>query len=181
LLSLSARQILEKQLCIAGIHGGYLLADFTRSRNSTETHQTRSKVMGLFDQIAGLFGGGSEATPTSGPLAIVQMLASQEGGLAGILQQFQSAGLGGVVQSWVGGGENAPISADTVHQVLGSDFVQQLAGKLGIPADQASSLIAEHLPQVVDGLTPNGEVPQHTGNDLLSLGAGLLKSRFGIG
>jgi uncharacterized protein YidB (DUF937 family) len=137
--------------------------------------------MGLLDQITGLFGGGSETTPTSGPLAIVQMLASQEGGLAGVLQKFQSAGLGGVVQSWLGDGENAPISADIVHQVLGSDLVQQLAAKLGIPADQASSLVAEHLPQVVDGLTPNGEVPPHTGNDLLALGAGVLRSRFGIG
>jgi uncharacterized protein YidB (DUF937 family) len=136
--------------------------------------------MGLFDQIAGALGGGSENTPTSGPAAILQMLGSQEGGLAGLLQKFQSAGLGDVVQSWVGNGANAPISADTVHQVLGSGMVQQFAEKLGIPPDQLSGLVAQHLPQVVDGLTPNGEVPPHTGTDLLSLGVGLLKGRFGI-
>jgi uncharacterized protein YidB (DUF937 family) len=137
--------------------------------------------MGLFDQIAGVFGGGSEGTPPSAPAAILQMLASQEGGLGGVLQKFQSAGLGDTVQSWVGNGANAPISADTVNQVLGSGVVQQFAEKLGIPADQVSGLMAQHLPQVVDGLTPNGDVPPHTGTDLLSLGVGLLKGRFGIG
>jgi uncharacterized protein YidB (DUF937 family) len=138
------------------------------------------KAMGLFDQIAGAFGGGSEGTPQSGPLVVLQALASQEGGIAGVLQKFGGAGLGDAVQSWVGNGQNAPISADTVHQVLGSGMMQQIAEKLGIPADQVSSLVAEHLPQVVDGLTPNGEVPPHSGNDLMTLGMGLLKSRFGI-
>jgi uncharacterized protein YidB (DUF937 family) len=137
--------------------------------------------MGLFDQIAGAFGGKSDGTPQSAPLVILQALASQEGGIAGLLQKFGGAGLGDAVQSWVGNGQNAPISADTVHQVLGSGMIQQIAEKLGIPADQASSLVAEHLPQVVDGLTPNGEVPPHSGNDLMTLGMGLLKSRFGIG
>lgn len=137
--------------------------------------------MGLFDQIAGAFGAGPEGTPTSGPAAILQMLASQEGGLGGVLEKFQSAGLGDTVQSWVGNGENAPISSDIVHQVLGSGLVQQFAEKLGIPADQVSGLMAEHLPQVVDGLTPDGEVPPHTGSDLVSLGVGLLKGRLGIG
>ncbi len=89
--------------------------------------------MGLLDQITSLFGGGSEATPTSGPLAIVQMLASQEGGLAGVLQKFQSAGLGGVVQSWLGDGENAPISADTVHQVLVPIWCSSLRQSLAFP------------------------------------------------
>jgi uncharacterized protein YidB (DUF937 family) len=98
-----------------------------------------------------------------------------------VLQKLEGAGLGDTIQSWLGNGQNAPISADTVHQVLGSDMVRQIAEKLGIPADQASSLVAEHLPQVVDGLTPNGAVPPHTGTDLLTLGAGLLKSRFGLG
>jgi uncharacterized protein YidB (DUF937 family) len=50
--------------------------------------------MGLFDQIAGAFGAGSEGTPQSGPLVVLQALASQEGGLAGVLQKFGGAGLG---------------------------------------------------------------------------------------
>jgi uncharacterized protein YidB (DUF937 family) len=137
--------------------------------------------MGLFDQITSMLGGGSEGAPASGPLAIVQMLASQEGGVAGLVQKFEGSGLGDTVQSWVGSGENAPISADTLHHVLGSDMMQQIAAKLGLPLDQASNLVAEHLPQVVDELTPDGEVPPHTGTDLMAFGAGLLKSRFGIG
>ncbi len=114
--------------------------------------------MGLFDQVLGAFGGGSAETPASGPLAIVQMLAAHEGGITGLMQKFQASGLGGVAQSWVSNGENQPISGDIIHQVLGSDMVRQIAEKTGLPLDQAANLIAQHLPQVVDGLTPNGQV-----------------------
>jgi uncharacterized protein YidB (DUF937 family) len=136
--------------------------------------------MGLFDQILGAFGGGSAETPASGPLAIVQMLASQEGGLSGLLQKFQANGLGDIAQSWISNGENQPISGDLVHQVLGSDFVRQIAEKTGLPLDQASNLIAQNMPQVVDGLTPNGQVEPGE-SSIIAAGEALLKTRFGIG
>ena len=98
----------------------------------------------------------------------------------GLLEKFNAAGMGNVVNSWVGTGQNLPISADMVHQVLGSEMMQQLAAKTGLPLEQISNLVAEHLPHVVDGLTPNGTVPTG-GNDLFAAGAALLKSRFGIG
>ncbi len=133
--------------------------------------------MGLFDQIVGAVTGGS-GTATA-PVAILEILAGQ-GGLNGLLDKFNAAGMGDAVRSWVGPGQNLPISAETVHQVLGSDTMQQLAARTGLPLDQIANLVAEHLPHVVDGLTPNSEVPTQS-TDLFTAGAALLKSRFGIG
>jgi uncharacterized protein YidB (DUF937 family) len=135
--------------------------------------------MGLFDQIVGAVMGGSGSGTAPAPVAILETLASQ-GGLNGLLEKFNAAGMGDAVNSWVGSGQNLPISAETVHQVLGSEVMQQLAARTGLPLDQIGSLVAEHLPHVVDGLTPNGEVPTQS-TDLFNAGAALLKSRFGIG
>jgi uncharacterized protein YidB (DUF937 family) len=146
----------------------------------TEPFLERSGNMGLFDQVLGAFGGGSAETQGSGPLAVVQMLASHEGGIAGLLQKFQANGLGDTAQSWISNGENQPVSGDMIHQVLGSDIVRQIAEKTGLPLDQASNLIAEHLPQVVDGLTPNGQVEPGE-SSIIAAGEAMLKTRFGIG
>jgi uncharacterized protein YidB (DUF937 family) len=83
--------------------------------------------------------------------------------------------LGGVVQSWVGNGQNQPVSGEQVQNVLGNDKVQEVASKLGISASEASSAIAQVLPHVVDHLTPNGQVPA-SGSNLMEMGEGLLRS-----
>ena len=82
------------------------------------------------------------------------MLQNQEGGIGGLVQQFKDKGLGDIASSWVGKGENLPISGEQLQGVLGSDVVSGMAAKFGVSQDQ----IAQFLPQVVDQLTPNGEV-----------------------
>ena len=104
-------------------------------------------------------------------------LGNQEGGLGGLIQKFQSAGLGNVVSSWVGTGQNQAVQPDALHGVLGSDLVQQIAAKTGLPIEQLLPQIAQHLPQLVDHMTPNGEVPS-SGNALLDAGLAFLKSRM---
>jgi uncharacterized protein YidB (DUF937 family) len=136
--------------------------------------------MGLFDQVVNSFTGGSSGGSQTVPVALMEMLGNHEGGLDGLLQKFNAAGLGDTVQSWVGNGENQPISGDAVQQVLGSDTIQQLAARTNLPVDQISALISEHLPNMVDGLTPNGAVGSSRA-DLLSAGEAMLKSRFGFG
>ena len=68
------------------------------------------------------------------------------GGLNAIVAKMQQAGLGDQVKSWIGTGQNLPITADQVRQVLGSDTVRQLAAKYNIPVDQISELLAHQLP-----------------------------------
>jgi uncharacterized protein YidB (DUF937 family) len=90
-----------------------------------------------------------------------------------LLQTFHEKGLGGIASSWVGTGENQSISAEQIQNVVGEERIQQFAAKVGIPPEQASSKLAEYLPQIIDRLTPNGQVP--SGN-IMELGRSLLKS-----
>jgi uncharacterized protein YidB (DUF937 family) len=129
--------------------------------------------MGLFDSLAGSMLGklGGE----KGAIAQVAIdLFNQNGGLPGVLEKFKAAGFADEVASWVGKGANLPISATQVVQVLGSSTIQTAANKLGINADEISAKIAEYLPQVVDRMTPNGEVNKDSGNLMATL-LGMLK------
>jgi uncharacterized protein YidB (DUF937 family) len=131
--------------------------------------------MGLLDnlenQAASSLLGGSSSPLASG---LLQMIQNQPGGLQGLVQNFHDKGLGGVVSSWVGTGQNQAISSDQIHQVLGSDTVKELAAKAGISPDVAGSAIAQLLPTIVDHLTPNGQVPAHS--NVMDIAEGLLKN-----
>ena len=78
------------------------------------------------------------------------------------------------MSSWVSTGPNPPITSDQIHQVLGSDQVKALAAKAGINPDTAGSAIAALLPTLVDKLTPNGSVPDHS--NVLEMASSMLKN-----
>jgi uncharacterized protein YidB (DUF937 family) len=108
--------------------------------------------MGLFDGVLGGIVGAEVAHLMNGVIA-------QHGGVSGLVSAFEQKGLGGVVQSWVGTGANLPITADQIHQVLGSQTVTQLAQKFGMNPQDLAQKVAELLPKTVDQMTPNGVVP----------------------
>ena len=131
--------------------------------------------MGLLDNIAGqvLGGGGGKGDLLN---AVVGLLGNQQaGGLAGLVRQFASKGLGDIANSWVGTGPNKPITPDQIQHGLGSDTVKQLAQKAGVQPDQLSSMLAQHLPNVIDKLTPKGQIPQ---GDITSQAMNLLGGLF---
>jgi uncharacterized protein YidB (DUF937 family) len=99
---------------------------------------------------------------------------NQHGGIGGILDKFKTGGLGDVAASWVGKGENLPISADQISSVLGNGAIAEMAAKFGISPETLSAQIAEHLPTVVDKMTPNGSVEADSGN-LLTTVLGMFK------
>jgi uncharacterized protein YidB (DUF937 family) len=129
--------------------------------------------MSLFDEL-GNKAANSMLGDSSNPLAtgLLHMINNNPGGLSGMLQSFHDKGLGGLVSSWVGTGQNLPISADQIQHVLGSDQVKELAAKAGISPDIASNALSQLLPSLVDKLTPNGEMPQHS--SLLEAGMSIL-------
>ncbi len=135
--------------------------------------------MGLFEQLAGGLLGNTASNQdmqTNIVGSITNLIAGAEaGGLTGLVQTFKEKGLGDVVSSWVGTGENLPINADQVRQVLGSPQVQQIAQKLGVSTGDASQAIAQYLPRIVDKLTPNGLVPA---DDLVAQGLTMLKGEL---
>lgn len=131
--------------------------------------------MGLFDSVAGAVLGKVLGGSEQGGMAQVAMeMFNQNGGLPGILDKFNNAGLATEAASWVGKGENLPISAEQISSVLGNTEIANMAAKFGITPDVLSSKIAEHLPAVIDKLTPNGEVDANSGN-LLSVVLSMLK------
>ncbi len=116
--------------------------------------------MGLLDIVGGLIGGQAGGNSQSALITTaLEFINNQPGGLNGLIEKFKAGGVGDIIGSWVGNGENQPISADTLQNVLGSDVVGSLASKVGIDPSQASSILAQVLPHVVNGATPNGEVP----------------------
>jgi uncharacterized protein YidB (DUF937 family) len=131
--------------------------------------------MGLLDELEN-----KEMTSMLGnstnPLAtgLLQMINNQPGGLSGLMQCFHEKGLGGLVTSWVGTGQNLPITADQIQHVLGSEAVKQMAAKAGISPDVASSSLATMLPSLIDKLTPNGQMPDHS--NLIQMGMVALQS-----
>jgi uncharacterized protein YidB (DUF937 family) len=128
--------------------------------------------MGLLDDLAGKALGN---TGTEGNLvnALMGLLGDQKsGGLAGLVRQFSEKGLGDAVNSWVGTGQNMPVTPQQIRQGLGADAVGELASKAGISQDQATSQLSELLPKLVDKLTPDGKIPQ---GDIMSKGMDILK------
>ena len=105
--------------------------------------------------LGGSRGGGS---PLNALLPVVTgMLAG--GGLSKIVSGMQSAGLEDKAKSWIAKGENKPISADEVKQVVPAEKIAEVAQKAGVSHDDAAGLIAQALPAVVSHVTPDGHVP----------------------
>lgn len=122
-------------------------------------------IMGLLDSALGMLGSGPQQTDDPKAKLMQAALAllsdnSETGGLHGLLSRFQQAGLGQVLGSWIGTGQNQPISPGQVEQVLGDEQLQQISQQTGVPPEQAASQLSELLPGLIDKLTPTGEVPQ---------------------
>lgn len=118
--------------------------------------------MGLLDSLVGALGQGSGGGQADLLRAVVGMLGNDSpvGGLAGLAAKLQQGGLGDVLQSWVSTGQNLPVSADQLHSALGSDTLGALARQLGLNPGDAAGALSQLLPQVVDQLTPHGQMPQ---------------------
>jgi uncharacterized protein YidB (DUF937 family) len=115
----------------------------------------------VLDQILSqLTGKGTEQGAEPGLLQqVFAAINSKGGGLAGLVEAFHAKGLGDVVRSWVGTGENQPVSPGQLESVFGRERLEDLAKRAGIPLDAFKAKLAQYLPTVVDKLTPDGEVP----------------------
>jgi uncharacterized protein YidB (DUF937 family) len=96
--------------------------------------------------LGGLLGGNSEGGLDLA--SIVGTLAGSGGGAGGLME---------VVSSWIGSGDNLPIDADQITDLLGSDKISAFAENLGIDFDSAKTALADALPEVVNQATPDGD------------------------
>ena len=106
--------------------------------------------MGFLDNV--LNGLGDDAAGGLGELL------KGQGGVGGLAEKFGQAGLGDIVGSWVGKGDNAGVSPEQITAVLGSGPLADFARKLGVSPEQASETLAGLLPEAIDRLTPGGQI-----------------------
>ena len=134
--------------------------------------------MSLLDSVIGALTHGQRGAqaPASGATyggagagllgAVIAMLANGQqsqgagvGGLGDLIGRFTRGGMGDVIGSWIGRGQNVPISGDQLSNVLGADTIGQIAAQLGLSHGETAGQLSQLLPEVVDRLTPDGEAP----------------------
>ncbi len=118
--------------------------------------------MGLFDTVAkevlGKLSGEGGQNPLM-DMALSLIASPKMGGLQGLVENFKSKGLEGIISSWIGTGPNQPISKNQILDVLGKEQIQTMVEKVGISQEEASSGLASLLPEIIDKLTPDGKLP----------------------
>ncbi len=118
-------------------------------------------MSGLLGQMLGsIMGGQQGGQPTAITSILQQLLASDGGGVAGLVSRFQAAGLGTQAQSWVAEGDNMPVSAAQISQVFSPEQLQGWASQAGTTPDKLQAVLAEALPQAVNHVTPGGQVAE---------------------
>ena len=141
--------------------------------------------MGLLD---GIFGkAGSASQHSSGPLGdllggedgydlvtAAMSLLQQYGGLSGVLDLLRRKGLGQEAESWVDTGPNMAVSGEQLEQAFGRSTIGDIASQLGTSQGETSSALARILPDLVDRLTPDGNIPDNH-NDLISQSLAILR------
>ena len=142
-----------------GILGNVLSASLGGNRTQSQTQDPLSSILG---GLTGRSGGGTGNILLQLALSMLQ----QQGGLEGVLGKFRQAGMGAQADSWVGTGRNMNISPDQLEQVFGSGALNDIASKLGMPQDQAGSAMSQVLPELINQLTPQGEVTPDSENSV---------------
>ncbi len=118
--------------------------------------------MGLMDEVLAMAGSGGaqQGQHASALTAIMAYINSpQVGGIAGLQNMFQQGGLGSIVSSWIGNGQNLPVSASQLQNVLHGGALQQAAQQAGMDPSQLTGMMSSLLPHLIDKLSPNGQVP----------------------
>jgi uncharacterized protein YidB (DUF937 family) len=135
----------------------------TAASSSTAATPSQSGAGGGLGGMPGSGTGGSLGDLISGGLGSLFGGSSAgnnlSGALGNLVNDLQNSGQGRVAQSWVGTGPNQPISPAGLESALGSDAIDQLARQTGMDRDQLLNGISQHLPDLVDRLTPKGRLP----------------------
>ncbi len=123
---------------------------------------------GILGSVMGNMAGGQQGGGTNPLLQIAMQMLMQQGGgtgggaggLASIVDQFKQGGLGHLADSWVGSGQNLPVSADQLTQALGSGKIAEIASQLGMTDGDVAGGLSHILPELINHVTPNGQMPE---------------------
>jgi len=126
--------------------------------------------VGLLDKAMDMIPGNQRAKLLQAGMGLVGGAGGAD--LSGLLSKFGGAGMQEKVDSWTGSGENQQLTAEEVKQAIPEADLQQIADEAGVSVDEAAEGLASDLPQAVDEMTPEGEVPE--GDDLMGQLGGLI-------
>ena len=117
----------------------------------------------LTDIVGALFGSdvltGGGASQTAQPTTDTSDAGGLLGGLGGLLNKLEQGGLGDQTKSWVGSGQNQPVSPGQLGSALGPNIIKTLSQMTGVPEDQLTKQLSQGIPVIVNTLTPNGRLP----------------------
>jgi len=142
--------------------------------------------MGLMDMVGGMLGGntaqagatqgsGGQAALVQAVLGMLTQGQGQGGGIGNLVQAFEQHGLGHILDSWVGTGQNLPITTDQITKVLGQGNLTQLAQQTGMQHSDIVSALTQLLPKIIDHATPQGQLPAGGGlGNIMSIAKQLL-------
>ena len=114
--------------------------------------------MGLLDGLGSVLGDVLQGKEIDF-MSVGMQIFNNAGGLNGIVNQLNEAGLGQQVASWIGTGANLPVSADQISSALSSGQIEQLASSFGVDVGNLPQLLAQYLPKAIDSATPDGQLP----------------------
>lgn len=120
-------------------------------------------MSGFFGRAFAQLGGLLDSSQQGAAGNLLSEAMSSAGGVSGLAEKFDQAGLGEHVRSWIGSGENLPVSAEDITRVFPPEQIAAWAQSHGLPADAVPQLLAHLLPHAVDSATPQGEVPPDDG------------------
>lgn len=151
-----------------GILGNVLGAALGGNRPQ-EPMPAQDPLSQILSGLSGGISGGGRTPGGTGSNLLLQLALSmlqQNGGLEGVLGKFRQNGMEAQADSWVSTGQNKGISPDQLQEVFGSGAIGNIASKLGVSQEQASSSMSQVLPELINQLTPQGEVTSESNDSL---------------
>lgn len=117
----------------------------------------------LGEVLKGALGGSTPPQPQQLPDIFGQVLKNTDlGSIGGLLKQMQEGGLERQIGSWLGNGQNLPVTPAQIKDALGNDQIRQIAQQMGIPVDDVLKLLTQFFPEAVNQASPDGELkPEH--------------------
>ena len=146
-----------------GLLGNVLSGALGGNRAQTQAQDPLSSI------LSGLTGGSGTTSSGGGSGLLLQLalaMLQQNGGLDGVLGKFRQAGMGAQADSWVSSGQNMNISPDQLQQVFGSGSLNDIASQLGMSQNQAGSTMSQMLPELINQLTPQGQVTHESDDSI---------------
>jgi uncharacterized protein YidB (DUF937 family) len=124
-------------------------------------------VMGLLDGILGevlkgaLNGNVNQQQQQHLPDIFGEILKGTDfGSIGGLLKQLKDAGLERQIGSWLGNGQNLPVTPSQIREALGNEQIRELATKMGLPVDEVLKLLTQFFPEAVNQASPDGELQE---------------------